>query len=254
MAYAGAISLGPTNVDEAIGRCEEGLEATAGNRQSEGILLALLGGLYAMQGAFDHARGLVGRSRTMLDELGLELVSARVGIEAWRTEMLAGDVEAAERELRRSYDTLDAHGERYVLSTVAGLVAQTILERDGPLGDAEAMGTRSRELASEGDIATQALWRCVRGRILARRGEHAEAQQMIRDALALLEPTDATVLQADAHLDLGEVLVAAGRIDDARAAYERARELAMTKGGVVTLGAVLRRREALDSAPVDISA
>ena len=56
MAYAGAISLGPTNVDEAIGRCEEGLEATAGNRQSEGILLALLGGLYAMQGSFDHAR------------------------------------------------------------------------------------------------------------------------------------------------------------------------------------------------------
>jgi predicted ATPase/class 3 adenylate cyclase len=254
MAYAGAISLGPTNVDEAIGRCEEGLKATAGNRQSEGILLALLGGLYAMQGSFDHARALVARSRALLEELGLDMVEARVGIEAWRVEMLAEEFEAAERELRRSYETFEAHGERYVLSTVAACLAQTILARDGPLDEAEAMGDRSRELASDGDIATQALWRTVRGRILGRRGEFEEAEALIREALAVLEPTDATVLHIDAQLDLGELLAAAGRVDEARDAYERARDLATTKGGVVTLGAVLRRLERLDSAPVDSSA
>ena len=69
---------------------------TAGDRQSEGNLLAVLGGLYAMQGAFDRARDLVGRARSLLQELGLELDTARVGIEAWRTEMLAGKVDAAE--------------------------------------------------------------------------------------------------------------------------------------------------------------
>ena len=254
MAYAGAISLGPTNVDEAIARCEEGLEATAGNRQSEGILLALLGGLYAMQGAFDRARELVTSGRALLEELGLDIVVARVGIEAWRTELLAGEIEAAERELRRSYETLEAHGERYVLSTVAAYVAQTILERGGPLDEAEALGERSRELASEGDIATQALWRSVRGRVLARRGQLAEGEAMVREALAVLGPTDATVLLVDAHLDLGEVLAAAGRTDEARAAYERARELATTKGGVVTLSAVVRQLERLDTAPVDSSA
>ena len=52
----------------------------------------------------------------------------------------------------------------------------------------------------------------------------------------MLEPTDFTVLQADAHLDLGEVLVAAGRRDEARAAYETARALAESKGGVVMIG------------------
>ena len=116
------------------------------------------------------------------------------------------------------------------------------------------MGDRSRELASDGDIATQALWRTVRGRVLARRGELAEAELMIREALAVLEPTDATVLHIDAQLDLGEVLASAGRTDEARQAYERARHLATTKGGVVILGVVLRRLEELDPAPVDSSA
>jgi hypothetical protein len=50
------------------------------------------------------------------------------------------------------------------------------------------------------------------------------------------------------------VLVAAGRIAEARAAYDRARELATTKGAVVLLGAVLRRLEGLDTAPFDSSA
>jgi predicted ATPase len=254
MAYAGAISLGPTNVDEAIARCEEGLEATAGNRQSEGILLALLGGLYAMQGAFDRARELVARGRNQLEELGLDMVVARVGLEAWRTELFAGNFEAAERELRRSYETLDARGERYLLSTVTARLAQTILEGNGALDEAEAMGNRSRELATDSDIETQALWRSVRGRILSRRGEHDEAEAMIREALAVLEPTDFTMLQLDVQFDLGDVLVAAGRIAEARAAYDRARELATTKGAVVPLGAVLRRLEELDTAPLNSSA
>jgi hypothetical protein len=64
----------------------------------------------------------------------------------------------------------------------------------------------------------------------------------------VLSPTDFTVLQADAHLDLGEVLVAAGRRDEARTAYEAARALAESKGGVVTIGAVIRRLESLDAA------
>jgi class 3 adenylate cyclase/tetratricopeptide (TPR) repeat protein len=247
-AFAGATSLGPTNVDDAIRRCEEGLQATAGDRQSEGNLLAVLGGLYAMQGAFEHARELVGRARSQLEELGLEVDAARVGIEAWRTEILAGELDAAERELRRSYDALSARGEKYVLSTVTGLLAQTLLERGAPLEVAEELVTRSRELASDGDIATQALWRCAQGRILARRGELEEAERLVLEAIVLLEPTDATVIQLDAYLDLGEVLVAAGRPAAAREAYEVARRYAESKGGVVVLTGVLRRLESLDTA------
>jgi class 3 adenylate cyclase/tetratricopeptide (TPR) repeat protein len=247
-AYAGATSLGPTNVDDAIRRCEECLAATTGDRQSEGNLLAILGGLYAMQGEFDHARELVARARALLDELGVGTEAAWVGIEAWRTELLAGDLEAAERELRRSYDALDAYGEQYTLSTVAALLAQTLIDRAAPIEEAESMAARSRELASEGDVSTQALWRCASGRIHARRGQLEEAESLVREGVELLDATDFTILRVDACLDLGEVLAAAGRTGEARAAYETARELAESKGGVVLLGRVILRIEALDAA------
>ena len=161
--------------------------------------------------------------------------------------MLAGDVAAAEGELRAAFDALEAVGEKYLLSTVAGLLGQTVLGRDA-VDEAEALASRSRTLATDDDVNTQALWRCVHGRVLARRGLHDEAVEIVREALALLERTDATVLQFDANLDFGEVLALAGRIDEARAAYEAARAFADRKGGVVILGTVLLRLEALDTA------
>ena len=185
---------------------------TTGDRQAEGNLLSVLGGLYAMQGSFDHARSLVAKGRALLEELALDVEAARVDLEAWRVEMLAGDVDAAEREVRRAYDALDAVGERYLLSTVAGSLAQTLLERGDSLDEADRLAERTRELATEADVGTQALRRCLRGRILARRGKYAEAEASVREGLAVLAATDALLPRLkDAQLDLGEVLSAAGR-------------------------------------------
>lgn len=110
------------------------------------------------------------------------------------------------------------------------------------------MAARSRELASDGDISTQALWRCASGRAHARRGELEEAEQLVREGIELLDATDFTILRVDAHLDLAEVLVAASRFDEARDAYEAARRLAESKGSVVLLANVILRIEALDAA------
>jgi predicted ATPase/class 3 adenylate cyclase len=247
-AYAAAASLGPTLVDDAIAGCESCLEQTTGDRQSEGNLLAVLGGLYAMQGAFDHARDLVARGRGLLEEIGLDVDAARAGVEAWRVEMLAGEHEAAARELYAADAALEALGERYFLSTILGLLAQTLLERGASLDDVDELCQRSRQLATDDDIATQAVWRCAQGRSLARRGSLVEAEAMVREALDLLARTDATVLLLDAYLDLGEVLTAAGRVSEAREAYETARGYAEVKGGVVPLSAVLDRLAQLDAA------
>ena len=248
-AYAAAASLGPTLVDDAIARCESALEQTAGDRQSEGQLVAVLAGLYAMQGAFDHARELVAQGRAVFEDLGMQMHAARLDVEAWRVEMLAGDLSAAESALRAADDVLAAAGEKYLHSWVAGLLAQTLIER-GELDEADRLGRQSQELAPDADIASQALWRCVRGRILARQGAADEAEAIVREALALLEPTDATVLQLETYVDLGEVLAVGGSFEDARAAYEAARALAEKKGGVVVLSLVLQRLEALDAARV----
>ncbi len=44
----------------------------------------MLGGLYGMQGAFDHARTLVARGRALLEELGLDVELARIDLENTR--------------------------------------------------------------------------------------------------------------------------------------------------------------------------
>jgi class 3 adenylate cyclase/tetratricopeptide (TPR) repeat protein len=248
IAYAGATYLGPTNVDDAIASCESFFEALAGDRQSQGNLLAVLGHLYAMQGAFDHARSLVATGRGLLEELGLDVELARVDLEAWHVEMLAGDLDQAAARARSAYELLDAVGEKYVLSTVAYSLARTLLQRDERLEEAELLVERSRSLATGADVDTQALWRCVKGRILARRGAFEEAEAIVGEGIALLEPTDAVLLQLDAHLDLAEVLRAAGKTDEARGAYEIALGLAELKGGVVAFETIGRRLAALDTA------
>ena len=246
-AYAAAAPLGPTLVDEAIDRCEAALEQTAGDRQSEGHLLAVVAGLYAMQGEFDHARALAARSRSIFEELGLQMETARLGMDTSAIERLAGNLDGAVRDLRQAYDALDAVGETFARSTVAGFLAQTLLEQ-GRLEEASEFCERSRELTTEADIATQALWRYVRARILTREDSPAEAEALVREALALLEATDAIVYQIEANVALGEALVGAGRVDEGRAAYASAEALAEKKGGVVILSGVLRRLEDLDAA------
>ena len=226
-------SSGPP-VSEAIARCETVLERVTGDRQSEGVLNALLASLLAMRGEFDRARELSRRGRTLLEELGLDMEIASVANEAWRVEMLAGDPIAAERELRRAYDLLSNVGEKYFLSTIAGLLARDplVLER---YDEVEPLSRLARELAAEDDISTQALWRYDQGKLLARDGSYDEAEALIREALDIMNATDHALLKYGALLDLAEVQRLASR--DGRNALEQAQELAAAKASPVMLAA-----------------
>jgi tetratricopeptide (TPR) repeat protein len=229
-AYAAAAALGPTPVGDAIEHLETIIGQITGDRQSEALLLALLGSLRAMQGEFDAARELNGRSKAMLEELRLPVRLAYVGIEAWRVEMAAGDVVAAEAEMRRSYDILVELGEKYLLSTVSGLLGQTLYVL-GRFDEVEPLGTMARELATDDDVYTQALWRCVQGKHLARTGAFVEAESLVREAIGLLEPTDVVLLKLFALLDLAEVRRVAGL--DEHDQLAEARRLAEAKASPV---------------------
>jgi class 3 adenylate cyclase/tetratricopeptide (TPR) repeat protein len=247
-AYAAAAVLGPTDVEAAIERCERTVVDVGGDRQAEGILLALLGSLHAMTGAFERARELAEQGRALLEELGLAVEVARARQEAWRVEMLAGDVAGAERHIRAAYDALTALGEKYLLSTVAGLLAQTLYVRGGALDEIAALGQLARELATEDDVDTQALWRCVQGKHLARSGDVAGGELLVRQALELLEPTDAVLFKLGAQLDLAEVHGLAG--PDATAALATARGLAAEKRSPVLVAQVDALRAAAAREPL----
>ena len=80
----------------------------------------------------------------------------------------------------------------------------------------------------------QMLWRQVRAKVLARRGEHTEAEQLAREAIAIGEDTDMLDAQGDTYADLAEVLLLAGKPDEAAAALEQALERYERKGNLVS--------------------
>jgi class 3 adenylate cyclase/tetratricopeptide (TPR) repeat protein len=240
-AYAAAAAFGPTPVADVVARCEEMVRLVAGDRQSEATVTAFQGSMLALQGSFDQARSLASRALTMLDELGLDVTYAHMCLEAWRIEMLAGEPEAAERVLRDAAARLEAVGEKYLLSTVGGLLGQTLCQL-GRYDEAERFARAATELAADDDVDTQVLWRCLQGKLLAHRGELDEAERLVREAVELLAPTDALLFHHDALLDLAEVQLVAGRSSEAGASLAEAASIAKRKGSAVLAAAAERLR------------
>ena len=230
--YALTVVYGPTPVDVGTTRCEEIAERVRGDRQAEAAMLCVLAQLVAMQYEFDRARDLYTRARAMFEELGLRVDASTLCLSSAHVELLAGDHEAAERELRRGYDHLAALGERYLLSSVAGLLAETLVAA-GRFDEAEDAALATEELADESDVDAQSLWRSTRARVLAHRGSLAEAEMLAREAVGLLAPTDGVVAKVAASTDLAHVLLLAGRGDEALAVIAEARAMAERKGSRV---------------------
>ena len=248
-AYAAAAALGPTLVDEAIDRCEAAIEQTGGRSPVGGALLAVLAGLYAMQGEFDHARVARGaRAGRSSRSSGSQMETARAR-DGRRSDRAAGRQPRGGRArapvgLRRSRRR---RREVLALSTVAGFLAQTLLEQ-GALEEASAFCDRSRELTTEADIATQALWRYVRGTDPrpAGRGRRGGGDRPRGDRAARGDRRDRVPDRGSSRARRGPRRRRPDR-RGARRLRERAR-LAEKKGGVVILTGVLRQLEDLDAA------
>ena len=225
--------LGPTPVEEAITVTEEMIARSGGERQSEAVLLRTLGHLHAMRGDFATAREEYQRSRGMLEELGWAFQAALTSLDSGPIEMLAGDLIAAEAELRRDYATLDRLGERSFITTVAAYLAEA-LYRQGRYTDADTFAAFSAKVAAADDLLTQFLWREVRAKLHAREGQFEEAESLGREAVELSRRSDDPVGQANALMDLAEVLRAAGRGRDATGAATEALRLYEAKGNVVS--------------------
>jgi tetratricopeptide (TPR) repeat protein len=226
---AAFLYYGPTPVEEAVNRSRRLLAETTAGR---GAVLAYLGGLESMRGHFDEARGLLAKARWLHEELGQAVVAeVNCGGVAARIEMRAGEYAAAEEILRANCANLERMGNRAYLATRATELAEVLWTRGDEKG-AENWVSRAVELGASDDIPTQLSWRCVRGKLLARRGDPFEAEQLVRDAIRLSDTTDALNHQARARLALAQVLGIGGRPGEASAAGRAAIELFERKGNL----------------------
>ena len=240
---------GPTPVPEAIERCRALLEEVSGDRKPEALLDAALSHLEAMRGNVEESRALYRRSRAMLEELGWTFLAAQTSFDSGPVEMLAGDLAAAESELRRDYDTLERMGETNYISTTAALLAE-VLYRQGDLEGAEEHTRISEELAAQDDVSSQFRWRGVRAKILASRGQAAEAEKLALEAVEIIRASDDLNSQGDALTDLAEVLRLAGRPADAAEAARDALALFESKGNTVSAALSRAMVQELSSAGV----
>jgi class 3 adenylate cyclase len=217
--------IGPTPADEAL----ETLDAVLPKIPHPYALLfrsQLLAMLARFDEAWPSAHEASGRLR--------ELTSGADGGEYMLAEIaaLSGDYETAADHLRGWCDFLSEHGQRSMLSTFAPILGRALCAL-GRYDEAEPQAQLGRELGEEHDVTTQAVWRQVQARIDSHRGRHAEAETLAREAVALIEQTDALNFHGAALSDLAEVLIDAGRPNDAvvvlreaLARYERKRNVA----------------------------
>jgi predicted ATPase/class 3 adenylate cyclase len=223
---------GPMPVPEAIATCEEVLGRAGEDRKVKARAELAIGQLEAMRGDFERARLLYRRSRASLEELGCLFLAALTSLTSSVIEVLAEDLATAELELRTDYGRLEEMGERNYISTTAGLLAD-VLYRQGRYGESAEFAGVCEHLASSNDVASQFLWRCVRGKLSARRGAFGEAESLLAAAIALIETSDQLDLQGYGLLDFSEVRELAGAPADAAALSERAASLFERKGNAV---------------------
>ncbi|HJQ73644.1 MAG TPA: adenylate/guanylate cyclase domain-containing protein [Gaiellaceae bacterium] len=232
--------FGMTPVEQAQSRLEQmRAEARAKSLLSvEGILLRFLGGLEGMRGNFDEARELFERGLVILADHGLrEWVAGQTQLTAY-VELLAGDPEAAERELRPGYDEYERMGETGVRSMHAAMLASVLLDQ-GRDDEAEGYVVISREITQAEDYTSQAAWRTAQARLLARRGELGEAERTAREAVALVQDRADAIATPSAWSGLGETLALAGKREEAEIAFAQAVQLEEQKGN--TAGAARTR-------------
>jgi class 3 adenylate cyclase/tetratricopeptide (TPR) repeat protein len=235
-----AALYGPTPVDEGIESCAKIGERVRRSPVAYAEALYPLAALHAMRGEIDVARSLLGESPE-LDEPGRVYAVGLAQTEAL-VEMLAGRPDVAEERLRTALGALQQMGEKALLSTTAAMLAQALYQQ-GRLDDAEEASTLGRVTAAGEDVSAQIVWRGVKAKVLARRGETYEAEALAREAVEIAAATDFLTYHAAALSDLGEVLDAAGRAEDARDAVRSALDLYEEKGDLVSAERARRRLE-----------
>jgi class 3 adenylate cyclase/tetratricopeptide (TPR) repeat protein len=221
-----ALMFGPRPADDAIGT----IDAFFPESTSPGPL-STRARLLAMLGRFDEAWAIAeDMARRSRESTGWDGAGSNAFAEI---AALEGDHERAIDYLRIVCQRMEDVGQTGFLSSYAPALGRSLCSV-GRYEEAEPLALRGRDLCAEDDYDGQMLWRRVLALVYADRGQHAEAEKLVREAVGIADGTDSPNHQADARVDLAEVLADAGRTDEALDAleqaldrYERKKNLAM---------------------------
>ncbi|MFL5793453.1 MAG: ATP-binding protein [Actinomycetota bacterium] len=236
---------GPVPATDGIRRCQELLAQAAGNRRSELTALQSLAGLQAMAAQPEEALATVEQTLALTGDMGENRVASLAREFAASALAMAGELAAAERQLRQGIRVLERQGESGMRSNMTVDLAH-VLHRLGRPEEALRVALAGRAIAAHDDLFTQVRWRGAAARSLALQSRVAEAERLAAEAVELAEPTDMLTMRGDALLDQAAVAAAAGRPEDAARAALAALDLYRAKGN--RAGAALAEAAAQPSA------
>jgi predicted ATPase/class 3 adenylate cyclase len=220
---------GPTPVSVATERATAMLADARANPGLRANVMAALAELKAMQKSFDEARQLLAEARQTYEQLGLRFGLLGVMQVQGLVELLAGDAGEAERAFREGYELIAVELPTW-RAYQAGLLAEALYEQDR-LDEARLL-IETGEPDQLDDLENIFGWAVVKARLLARAGAFEEGEDLLRDVAARAAKTDALNLHGRVLLALAEVLVAAGRLDDARREATAAAAIFKRKGNL----------------------
>lgn len=240
--------IGPRPVSDGIRRCNQILEQAGDDVRLIAFTNTMLAVLEAMQGRFADARSRWRESKRRLEEVGLDVTVALLGMYSGYIEILAGTQEQAEQELLEAYERLERIGEQSHLATIAALIAR-LLYTQGRYEESERYVEISRRAAASDDVVTQVSMNGTYAGLLARRGEHTRAEQLADGSVGAAAQTDFLMLHADALSGRAEVLALLGRTEASAEDLSRSIELYERKGITVAATATRRLYRSLTTVP-----
>ena len=232
------LTMGPKPAGEALAKLDS-LSADPphpGDLQMRGLLLAMLGRI-------EEAWAIAVPADEKARELGIEAGGIWLG----EIALITGDLQTAAAYLRNGCEEMERRGAAAELSTYAPLLGRVLCMLGDP-GEAERLAGKGRELGDPEDVWTQALWRQAQALVHSARGEHADAVRLAEEALDCWSRTDSLLRQGEAHSDLAQILEAAGRRDEAIAAWRDALDCYERKGIVPLVARVRERLTTLEPA------
>jgi tetratricopeptide (TPR) repeat protein len=233
-----ALSQGPRPASEALASLDAWLSAqpTANDLSIRGVLLAMLDRI-------DEAWEIALPAYARMQEFGWEFAAT------WLAEIadIAGDAATAAEYMRRACEAYEAGGNTPVLSTYAPMLGRFLCAL-GRFEEAEPLAAKGRDLGAPEDVLTQAFWRSTEALLQSHRGEHADAERLAREAVEWMGRSDSPYNQGYCLSILGEVLEAAGRLEEAVAAWQEALDRYERKQVIPCARRVRERLAALEPA------
>jgi class 3 adenylate cyclase/tetratricopeptide (TPR) repeat protein len=190
----------------------------------EGVQFVLQAMVAFKEGRFDEAVELSDRHLEIMREWGLPVMLVPPKTQKADVFACQGRLDESIALWEEAAASLREFGQTSLLSTVLCQESLPHYQR-GDLDDAERLAVEGEQLGAEEDVVNFAWGRSVRARIAVDRGNHAAAEELARSALDYGYRTDFPRMQGEVHEALAYVLAKAGRLDDARAEYERALEI-----------------------------